>query len=152
MTLFDESPQHQPKPKRCPECDGKIVEYRHRLSRPLVAGLVRLERNGGGPINLGDLAPPLTYSQRCNFQKLRYFGLVAGVDDDDGPRSGIWELTEAGMLFLAGRLKVQSHVWTFRGSPTGFEGDARFVHEIDGGYQSWREWAAEAQPHPRSDV
>lgn len=131
----------------CEACGAKTVEYRHHLSNPLVIGLAKLERAGGGPINLKEI--DLTWSQRDNFQKLRYFGLVARCYREDGSRrNGVWEITGKGRMFLGGTVGVEQVAVTYRGETVRMEGDlvdAEDVSEVL--YQQREQWAAEAEPH-----
>lgn len=129
----------------CPTCGAKTVEYKHGLSLPLVAGLVRLYRSGGGPVNLKDLG--LTRNQWDNFQKLRYFGLVVQVYEDGRRRAGMWRITRMGQLFVEGTVSRPKHAWTFRGVLQRYEGEHLYIHQVGGLYKSREEWAAEALPY-----
>lgn len=131
----------------CEACGAKTVEYRHRLSEPLVKGLAKLEQAGGGPINLKEL--DLTWSQRDNFQKLRYFGLVLRCRREDGSRrNGVWEITGKGRMFLAGTIGVQHVAVTYRGETIRMEGEQVDATDVIGDlYQQREQWAREAVPH-----
>src|SRR3990172_2942221 len=90
--------------KTCPTCGASMVEHKHGLSRALVEGLDRLAKRGK-PINLKHLE--LTRNQWDNFQKLRYWDLVAKHDDGKGGRKGgVWKMTSKGLDFLAGRIRI----------------------------------------------
>jgi hypothetical protein len=52
----------------------------------------------------------LTKSAFCNFQKLRYFGLIAHVKD----RPGYWLVTRRGALFIHGKQRVNQRLLIFR--------------------------------------
>ena len=56
----------------CETCGAKVVEYKHGLSKGLVRTLYIIAKAEppGQPVAMADLK--LTYSQRCNSQKLRY--------------------------------------------------------------------------------
>ncbi len=126
-----------------------MVEYRHRMTRPLVEGLRKLRRSGGGPINLNEIG--LTRNQWDNFQKLKYFGLVMPVMHEGRRRAGVWCITQHGLNFLAGSATVTTHIWTYRGERVRTEGNPIFVWDVFGSYQLWEQWVNEAQPHIDDD-
>lgn len=134
-------------PKICDHCGAKIVEYRHRLSPPLVESLRKLEAAGGGPINLKEL--DLTYNARCNFQKLRYWDLVKQVRNADGSYvGGVWAITMRGRAFLSGSATAFPQVWTYRGTRVRYEGVPIRITDVMGPhYQHRPEWAAQARAH-----
>jgi len=111
----------------CPYCGAKMVEYRHTLNVGLCVGLKRLGM-AGGRAHLKDLR--LTYSQRCNFQKLRYWGLVENVLANDRIRSGVWALTPFGERFLTNSLPCPMIIVTYRAVPVRSEWPARYAYEI----------------------
>ena len=81
--------------KYCEHCKAKMVEYKHGFSKPLATGLWRLYK-AGGTVNLKDLN--LTRNQWDNFQKLRYWDLVAPAYRETGLRmSGCWYITPVGI-------------------------------------------------------
>jgi len=112
-------------PKRekrcCPTCGASMVEYKHGLSKALVEGLVRLFRQRK-PVNLSVLS--LTRNQWDNFQKLRYWDLVAKYREDGGVpgKGGVWTITSKGIDFVLGRIIVPRHVWTYRGERRRYDG------------------------------
>jgi len=68
---------------------------------------------GGYVIDTDDVE--LTYSQLCNLQKLRYFGLMVMTVDEHGkhvPRH--WTITRKGWQFLAGDIRVFKQARSFR--------------------------------------
>lgn len=152
-TLWDDAddatrqPRELPADGTCPHCGGKMVEYVHHLNEPLVLALRRLYvAAGGGPVHLRDVA--LTYSQRCNFQKLRYFGLVDQAEP--GKRTGRWRITDAGVRFLRGDAECYESVWTWRGEFARWGGERVRLRDVVGDYEQREEWAAEAVPHERT--
>ena len=130
----------------CETCGAKVVEYRHGLSKNLVRVLYIIAQGGkvGETVSMSDLK--LSYSQRCNSQKLRYWYLIEKVHDQDS-KGGDWRVTQRGSDFLQGKLSVATHVWTFRGDTVRFEGRYRYIEETTGGWK-WRpDYAREAIPH-----
>lgn len=130
----------------CSECGAKTVEYKHTLSKGLVRALDMLSGAGGGPININRLG--FTHSQAANFQKLRYWGLVAMVYDEKGDRlAGVWQITPAGILFLGEVTKQHRSVWTYRSNVVRFEGPLVDMRDVDPEYRQREDYAAEAVAH-----
>lgn len=137
-------PKAKPAKKTCPHCHASMVEYRHGLSRALVEGLVRLYRHRK-PVNLSLLQ--LTRNQWDNFQKLRYWDLVARFTTKEGARKGgVWTMTSKGIDFVLSRIKVPRSVWTYRGERVRYEGDEVFIHQIDEGYRTMADYSEESKP------
>ncbi|MDE1904857.1 MAG: hypothetical protein KGH75_00215 [Rhodospirillales bacterium] len=115
-----------------------MVRYKHSLNAGLLRGLVALARVREA--NLADLG--LSYNDRCNFQKLRYWGLVEGCKRADGsPLLGSWRVTRLGLAWLCGDLKVPRSMWTYRGEPTSADGDRITVDDVEPAYTTRPEWA-----------
>ena len=130
---------------RCHNCGAKMVTYKHTMSVPLIQGLYKLAKAGGGPINLKQLA--LTRNQWDNFQKLRYWGLVARSFHSDGTRrAGVWELTDQGSLFLAGVINVRKSVRTYRGEFKKWEGGRTTVQRVYEGYRKREDYVSDQEP------
>jgi len=146
--VYDEENSNM-RSRRCECCDAKIVEYKHNFNKGLAIGLQRLAQHGGCE-HLNKLK--LNYNQRCNFQKLRYWGLVKqNLGDKTGkPKKGYWKLTTKGELFLNGLDSISSSVWTYRGNPVRFDGepcvfnDFAFILEE---YDELEDYADTAEPH-----
>lgn len=130
--------------KTCPHCHASMVEYRHGLSRALIEGLVRLYRHRK-PVNLSVLE--LTRNQWDNFQKLRYWDLVARYTDKEGIRKGgVWTITSKGIEFVLGRIKIPKSVWTYRGERVRYVGDEVLIFQVHEGYRYMADYAEEAKP------
>ena len=127
-------------PKLCPHCGAKMVEYKHGFNVALAIGLARTYA-AGKPVNLNTLG--LTRNQWDNYQKLRYWDLVAKAERDDGKNiGGVWVVTERGEQFVNGRIKVQSHVWTYRGERVRYEGkEIGFSDRLPSDYKTRPEYA-----------
>ena len=93
-------------------CCGQIkrTPNRHRLSRGLVDTLIIFaEKIGRKKQNrLHILKSGMGINKTNNFQKLRYFGLVA-----KGDTTGEWSLTRRGRDFLNNDLAIHDWVETF---------------------------------------
>lgn len=106
------------KNKRCPHCGAKMEKKKHVLSKGIVralrvtiAGVKAQDKND---IVFGDI-PWESFNQRQNFQKLRYFGLVAHPKDANGNSIiGRWLITRRGGNFLRCEQAIPSFVVTYR--------------------------------------
>ena len=129
--------------KHCPYCDAPMVEYPHVLSKGLARCLYRLAQAGGGPIHLDELK--LTYNQRCNFQKLRYWDLVE-KSDPENPKGGRWNLTPLGWQFVKGEIEISRKVWSYRAKFSRFEGPTIRIQDVADGWKYRPDYAGEAEP------
>ena len=134
------------KPEICECCGAKVVEYKHNFNAALANSLHKIYVFNK-PLPLSELS--LSRNQWTNFQKLRYWGLVNKVTDDEGKRINcLWQVTKRGVDFIEGRLNITKYVWTYRGDTTRFEGsEIRFKDIHEKHYKQRPEYAQEAQPH-----
>jgi len=131
--------------KTCPTCGAKMVEYRHAFSKGIAVGLLRLYYIDG-PTKLGALE--LTYNQRCNFQKARYWELAEIVSDpENGTVNSHWQITDLGRRFVEGDAKINRSVWTYRADRVRFEGKLVSFKDFHDGYKKRPDYAREARPH-----
>lgn len=132
--------------KLCSACDAPMVEYRHTLSKGLISALAKACEQDG-PFHLNSLG--LTYNQQCNFQKLRYWGLVAKCYDPDGERNnGWWVVSDFGRNFFNGRITCARQVWTYRGDFLCFDGEHVYVSQVlENRFKRRKKYAAEAKVH-----
>ena len=131
-------------PQRCKSCGAKVVEYRHSMSKSLAGTLIKFARVH--QVEAGKLDDcGLTYSERCNFQKLRYWSLVEKVEDD-AHKGGVWKLTHWGVSFLRGSDK-QKHAVTYRGEIVRLEGPLVNIDTLVPGWKYRPEYAREAVAH-----
>lgn len=108
-------------PKKCTCCGASMKIHKHSLSRGLVNTLIKFRKAvlnqphyTFNRIHIPDDVV-LTKNEYNNFQKLRYFGLVAKVRRPDGTREqGYWLLTRNGNAFCKGLKPISKSVQTFR--------------------------------------
>lgn len=116
----------------CAYCGSKVVEYRHGLNRLLVRALQiawRVSDGGAHQFKVSD-NEAFSYSERCNFQKLKYWGFVRRALDTSGsPKEGWWHVTEAGLRFLRGDATAPRFIRTLRGEVRTIP-DGEMVPEI----------------------
>lgn len=95
---------------------------KHELHAGLVAGLIKLyermeHRRKAGVRNFNEIHIRrdlmLTRDEWTNFSKLQYLGLVTQWLKSGKKRRGYWAITERGVKFLQGTLKIQQGVETF---------------------------------------
>lgn len=120
----------------CPACGQKIVHYKHGLNKTLISCLWRLH-NAGGLARLDKLG--LDNTQFTNFQKLRYFHLVAATGQHNE-----WQITRDGAEFLQGRKSIHRFVITRNAVVIERSQESVFVQDVKDcvGYKI--EWQAQA--------
>ena len=122
----------------CPCCGHKVVEYKHLMNYVLVNGLLALYEAGGtAPISVLKLA----YSEKANFQKLKYFKLVEKCTEQGRKRE--YKLTESGLKFINGVGTTPSFVKTVNGNVVGV-GDPIYRHDVKIPVQVKEEWEEQA--------
>jgi hypothetical protein len=131
----------------CPCCGAKVVTYSHCFSRALATFLLALYR-AGGPAKTDDLG--LTYAQRTNSQKLRYWGLARPVlNADSKAKRGLWEITDKGREFVEGKATIPRRAHVQRNMVIRIDGDPLAFAEVSDGYQFRAEFAAQAREQLR---
>jgi hypothetical protein len=130
--------------KVCECCGAKLVEYRFTFNHGLAVFLRRLFNTGGKPARTDDLG--LTYAQRTNSQKLRYWGLAEPViSPDTARRRGWWQITEKGRQFVLGAITIPRHAITKRNVVQRLEGDAITFAKVCEGYELRGDYADQAR-------
>lgn len=114
----------------CPCCRQRAQLYRRTITAGMALGMIavyRAVRDGhgdeGGFVHAEDTfrdasatGMRLPAAVRGDFAKLRWWGLAEQADGkrpDGSPRNGHWRLTDAGRMFVEGRLRVQRYVWIY---------------------------------------
>jgi hypothetical protein len=129
--------------KHCECCGAKLVEYKHLLNQGLVQALHQLSLSKE-PIPLTDLA--LSRNQWTNFQKLRYWGLVAKEVTSDGYGTGKWFVTVIGRDFIEGNTPMPKNAWTFRGETIRIDGDkVWFQDSFNDNYRKRKDYAEDCK-------
>lgn len=120
---------------RCETCGQRIVEYKHKLNKTLCNGLWKLLQFGGSG-KLKELG--LTNNEFANFQKLRYFGLVAKDNFNN------WYLTDRGDKFLMIKETAPSYVIT-RNKEVIEQGNQIWITKVKDYFQSREDWEDQAR-------
>ncbi len=131
MTLDTQT--HKITPHICQSCGAKIVEYRFSFNRGLAVFLGKLF-DANRPVKTDDLG--LTYAQRTNSQKLRYWGLaVPSLNAERERKRGWWEITEKGKLFVIGEITIPRYAVTKQNIIVRLEGDLILFDDVSDGYE-----------------
>jgi hypothetical protein len=140
----------------CPHCGAKIVTYRHGLNRVLVHALQVAWRESAQatmPFKVSD-NEAFTFSERANFQKLKYWGLVDHATSSQGrPIEGFWRITVMGDAFVRGEAPAAKFVRTYRGDVAREETPAPQIHiaEVDPSWEIPRRIQYAQGARPRVD-
>lgn len=118
----------------CEHCGAQMKSWRHSLTPGLVDVLVSfiqaIKDKGENKIHL-QTEMNLNSNQYNNFQKLRYFGLVAKVKDAEGNHlAGYWLITRLGGEFLRRETAIPRSVKTFRNSIVEKSEDVVFINDV----------------------
>jgi hypothetical protein len=108
----------------CPCCTQYAKVYRRRITAAGTRALIALYQAGGATEHVH--APDLPGVRGDgDLAKLRYWHLVAELDEprDDGGRAGYWRVTELGVEFLRGTLRVPKYARVYDGRRLGFAGE-----------------------------
>lgn len=129
--------------KYCDHCGAKTVRHKHVITKMLVDALrvVAAHQTPIAPIR----TLSLSYSERANFPKLKYWGLVTKADPEN-LKGGSWRVTVKGQDFLAGRLAVPASLMTYRDEVVEVAGEKIFVHEAKGRTRERLDYAMDEQP------
>jgi len=111
-----------------------MKEWKHSLTPGLVSIFLEFAKavrdKGTNEIHL-QTEVTLSKNGYNNFQKLRYFGLVAKVKDErDEPKAGCWLITRLGLQFLQGMSPAPKWVMTFRNRITEKSEELVFIDDI----------------------
>lgn len=131
-----------PEPCACCVCGAKLVEYKFAFNYGLALFLGRLF-DVGEPVRTDSLN--LTYSQRTNSQKLRYWGLAEQfVNQETERKRGWWRITDKGRQFVTGEIAIPKYAVTMRNVVVRLEGERIGFFKISRGYQYRRDYADQA--------
>jgi hypothetical protein len=122
----------------CPHCGASMKVWEHRLTPAITNMLISFARavkeKGINDIHFQkDIGAS---ANECNnFPKLRYFGLITKVLDEDGThKQGHWLITRRGGAFLRGEEAVHRSVKTFRNKIQERSEEMVFIWEIKQNY------------------
>jgi hypothetical protein len=124
----------------CPHCGAQMKEWWHRLNPGMVgllfASIALVKQKGVNIIEKNEVCK--TNSECCNYNKLRYFGLIAYARDADGNRiDGVFVLTRNAGSFLRGEIKMPYRVKTYRNELIGKSEEEVFITAYRKKMQTW---------------
>ena len=123
----------------CEHCGAKKIEYTFSFNKGLATFLGKLF-DANQPCKTDNLG--LTYAQRTNSQKLRYWGLAVPVINEESVlKRGWWVITEKGKAFVRGQISIQKKVITQRNEILRFEGQHITFNEVSEGYQYYEHYS-----------
>jgi hypothetical protein len=142
VTATDEPNGNHP---RCEHCGALLIEYRFGFNKALARFLGLLFEAGKIPVRTDSL--DLTYSQRTNSQKLRYWALADPVIDTEEQvlKRGWWQITDKGCSFVRGEISIPKYAVTKRGVVVRHEGDQILFRYVSGGYEYHGDYADQAR-------
>lgn len=94
----------------------EITAYCHSLSAGMVQSLIAVAKRfieTGKPVNVLDL--DLTYNQKSNFQKLKFWELVVSPEKTRG-----YYLTKKGVNFLKGKIQMPNKIASMENKTLSF--------------------------------
>lgn len=101
----------------CDHCGARLSGRWERVTPGLVNMLIKF-RQAIHAKGKNDVNPnrdcQMTHSELANFQKLRFHGLVAHVEEEGERASGRWLITRRGQDFLRGVVAIAPEVFIFR--------------------------------------
>lgn len=118
----------------CPNCGTRLCEYRFGFNRGLAKFLYELYSKRPEPVRTDSL--DLTYSERTNSQKLRYWNLAhqwLGSDESRHKR-GWWMISQTGIDFVEGICSIAKYAVTVKGSVVRHEGPLITFESARGGW------------------
>lgn len=128
--------------KICEHCGHKSVEYKFGFNKGLAAFLSKLYL-AGKPCRTNDL--DLTYAQRTNSQKLRYWGLAVPHENEESKiKKGVWVITQKGRDFVEHELQIHKHVIMCNNKLVKYEGDMIWFNDVSDGYQYRKDYQEQA--------
>jgi hypothetical protein len=123
----------------CKCCGAKSVVYTYSFNLGLSILLAKLFK-ADGPVSTDDLG--LTYSQRTNSQKLRYWGLAEPhLVDETRQKRGWWVITEKGKAFVRGEITIPQKAKIRRNVVLELTGEDILFDDVCQGYLYHQDYA-----------
>jgi len=122
----------QPHEPFCHACGAKTVTYNHRFNNNLFVALHFIGKIRKKFFRARDLDKKLTFNQRTNFQKLKYWNLITQIEEKE-----IWCLTPFGRSFLKGEEMINKKVSVYRNQVVKHYGPMIHIAEAGDDKQQW---------------
>ena len=134
-------------PKRCPHCDASMNEHRHKLNVPLMKALYyAVKTHKKEPFKVAEL-DKIAY---CNFQSLRYWGLIEPHFEAGNRKGGMWKVTASGLGFCQLKTKLPEVLWSYRGKRVAdsWKGEKYvLITQVGDGYDYRKDYEENASGH-----
>lgn len=115
----------------CPCCKQSVKKYRRAIHSSMCLALINLYKISKGGKEYHHISDFV--GNFGDFSKFRYWGLVEEKEKEDGEdkrTSGYWKITEKGIAFVLGEVKVKSHILIFNKKVYGFDGNDVTIQEL----------------------
>lgn len=130
----------------CQHCGQSIMQHKHGLSRSLCDILMIIAQKHTAGVAFHPVRDVnLDKFQYTNFQKLRYFGLIVKVKDDEKRAAGFWALTGLAAAFLRGKA-IPKWKKTFNNRVVEASEELIRLEEVIGSFELPEQWAEKAEP------
>jgi len=114
------------------ECCGQTAKlYRRRITGSMAVCLLAVHRKSHDYIHVAKYLRTVPQLKNIalgggDFAKLRFWGLIEekpGDRDDGCKHNGFFRITDTGISFVTGQLKIQSHILVYNNVLKSFDGD-----------------------------
>ena len=121
----------------CPCCVQYAKTYRRKLNVTMARGLIWLARSTNMEPGWADMrrtGPRWLVAAGGEFAKVYHWGLAEQQENTDSAKrtSGIWRLTETGVDFVQGRIRVPSHCYLYNNKALHFSDTLTTIREALG--------------------
>jgi len=105
----------------CPCCDQLVKLYMRKISAGMAQDLVKLYSHADKYVHITSFSEV----HGGDFAKLAYWDLVATYksDNPNSKSSGMWRVTDKGILFLERKISIPKHVYLYNQKVQGFSDD-----------------------------
>lgn len=115
----------------CPACGQHVQRYRRKLDSGMARVLIQMYQRQKAPdrwVHIPSLGTP-----GGDPIKNRHWGLIEKRDevrDDGSPRAGWWRLTDLGIRFVEGQVRIAKYAYLYSGICTGLD-DSEMISITD---------------------
>jgi len=113
----------------CPVCNQHVKLYKVRVNAQMAKSLIKLYKLSRGNTTIFYHHEEIGIENKVGgaWAKLRWWGLIEEQPKDKADKnkrtSGSWRITDKGVKFVEGKLKVAKYVKLYNQSYYGYEGD-----------------------------
>ncbi len=122
---------------KCPACNQHVKLYKKKVDSQMAYFLIKLftltkKNPTKGYFHVQDDIN-ISFKVGGAFAKLRYWELIEEQPKDNADTnkrtSGMWRITNKGMMFVEGNLSISKYVKLYNQTFFGYEGDKVSIHE-----------------------